>query len=305
MADDSVRAEPSKGSHASKRKVKRHGNPEAMMSLGEHLAEFRKRLVLSLAAISVMTVFGWYLSDPIFAILQGPFLSASKSHNGPMSITFNGVASAFNMRLQIGIFVGVVASSPWWVYQLWAFINPGLKRKERWTAVAFIAASIPLFLTGAWLAWAFLPQAVAILADFAPANTATLLSADVYFTFIIHMTVAFGLAFLLPVVMVALTMMDVVSWKTWLHGWRMAIVAAFVFAAVATPTGDIGTLCALGLPICGIYGLAVFACWLCGRIQVLKLKLLLVWWKVRDFFSKRKAAIRRHRMRTSDMTTVE
>lgn len=101
---------------------------------------------------------------------------------------------------------------------------------------------MPLFLTGAGLAWYLLPQAVAILTGFAPANTATLLSADVYFDFILRMTVAFGLSFLLPVVMAALTMMNAVETRTWLKQWRLATVIAFIFAAVATPTGDPGTL---------------------------------------------------------------
>ena len=249
-------------------------NPEGMVSLAEHAMEFRKRLILSILGIAMMTIAGWMLSDRVFGILQEPFLVAAKQYDGMMSITFNGVASAFNIRLEIGIFLGIVFSCPWWSYQLWAFINPGLKRKERWTAVAFIAVSVPLFATGAALAWTFLPQAIVILAGFAPANTATLLSADVYFTFILRMTLAFGLAFLLPVVMVALTLADIVEWRTWLRQWRIAIVIAFIFAAVATPTGDLGTLCGLALPICAIYFLAILVCWGCERAQLWKLRFL-------------------------------
>lgn len=266
--------EPTADKRTAKRKRRsKRDNPEGVMSLGEHLAEFRKRLIRAIIGIALMTIVGWTLSDQIFAILQAPFLNAAKQYHGMMSITFNGVASAFNVRLEIGTFMGVVLSCPWWSYQLWAFINPGLKRRERWTAIAFIAASVPLFLLGAGLAWVFLPQAIAILTGFAPEQTATLLSADVYFSFILRMTLAFGIAFLLPVVMVALTLMGIVEWRTWLKQWRIAVVIAFVFAAVATPTGDLGTLCGLGLPICAVYFLAIVVCWACERAQLWKLRL--------------------------------
>lgn len=250
------------------RRARRPRNAEAVMPLADHLVEFRKRFIRSAAGIALMTVAGWMVSDQVFRILQQPFLTAAAQQQGLMSITFNGVVSAFNVKLEIAFFLGMVASCPWWSYQLWAFINPGLKRKERWMAVAFIGASVPLFLTGAGLAWVFLPQAVAILTGFAPADTATLLSADVYFDFILRMTLAFGLSFLLPVVMVALTMMGAVETRTWLRQWRVAVLVAFVFAAVATPTGDPGTLCALALPIIGIYFAAIGVCALYERIQL-------------------------------------
>lgn len=272
------------------RKSRRPRNPQAVMPLADHLIEFRTRFIRAAAGIAVMTVAGWMVSDQVFRILQQPFLTAAAQQQGLMSITFNGVVSAFNVKLEIAFFLGMVASCPWWSYQLWAFINPGLKRRERWTAVAFIGASVPLFLTGAGLAWYFLPQAVAILTGFAPADTATLLSADVYFDFILRMTLAFGLSFLLPVVMVALTMMGAVETKTWLKQWRVAVLVAFVFAAVATPTGDPGTLCALALPICAIYFAAIGVCWLYERIQLWRImreageepKLFAAWRKVRE-----------------------
>ena len=216
-----------------KSKTRKPRNPDAVMPLADHLVEFRKRFVRAIAGIIIMSIVGWMFSDQVFRILQQPFLTAAGQQQGLMSITFNGVVSAFNVKLEIAFFLGLTASCPWWSYQVWAFINPGLKRKERWTAVTFIGASVPLFLTGAGLAWYLLPQAVAILTGFAPANTATLLSADVYFDFILRMTVAFGLSFLLPVVMAALTMMNAVETRTWLKQWRLATVIAFIFAAVA------------------------------------------------------------------------
>ena len=255
-----------------KSKTRKPRNPDAVMPLADHLVEFRKRFVRAIAGIIIMSIVGWMFSDQVFRILQQPFLTAAGQQQGLMSITFNGVVSAFNVKLEIAFFLGLTASCPWWSYQVWAFINPGLKRKERWTAVTFIGASVPLFLTGAGLAWYLLPQAVAILTGFAPANTATLLSADVYFDFILRMTVAFGLSFLLPVVMAALTMMNAVETRTWLKQWRLATVIAFIFAAVATPTGDPGTLCALALPIIAIYFAAIAVCAVYEHIQLWKVR---------------------------------
>lgn len=250
---------------------KTNGRKDYVMPLAEHLAEFQKRFVLALAGIVIASVVGWMFSDAVFQTLQHPFAVAAGQQDGLMSITFTGVVSAFNVRLQLAIFLGFLMSCPWWSYQLWAFINPGLKRKERWSAIVFIAVSVPLFLTGAAIAWTFLPQAIVILTGFAPAGTATLISADVYFSFIMHMTVAFGLAFLLPVVMFALTMLGLVTSKGWLAHWRIAVVIAFVFAAVATPTGDIGTMSALALPICLLYFVTIAACWGYERVQVLRI----------------------------------
>ena len=151
-----------------KSKTRKPRNPDAVMPLADHLVEFRKRFVRAIAGIIIMSMMGWMFSDQVFRILQQPFLTAAGQQQGLMSITFNGVVSAFNVKLEIAFFLGLTASCPWWSYQVWAFINPGLKRKERRTAVAFIGASVPLFLTGAGLAWYLLPQAVAILTGFAP-----------------------------------------------------------------------------------------------------------------------------------------
>lgn len=241
------------------------------MTIAAHINEFRKRLVSAAAGIALATIVGWIFSEQIFQLLQQPFLESAKAQKNLMSITFSGVASAFDVRLQIGIFIGVIVSCPWWTYQIWAFINPGLSRKERRHTLLFIGSSVPLFLLGAWLSWTLLPQAIAILTGLAPAHTSVLLDADTYFTFILRMTVAFGLAFLLPVVMVALTVLGAVSSSTWISQWRIAVLSAFIFAAVATPTGDAGTLCALALPICIVYFGAVGVCATYEKHQILQI----------------------------------
>jgi sec-independent protein translocase protein TatC len=227
------------------------------MTLAGHLRELRKRVILAAAGIVVAAIAGWIFYPHLFALLQRPLLDVDQETADLVSITFTGVASAFSLRIEASLFIGVLLASPWWCYQLWAFINPGLTRKERRATIGFLACAVPLFFGGAYTAWTVIPAAVRILTSFAPEATQTLLGADVYFGFVFRMSLAFGLAFLLPIVMVAMTVMGAVAARTWLKGWRVAVVLVAVFAAIATPTGDIVTMASLAIPILALYFLAV------------------------------------------------
>jgi sec-independent protein translocase protein TatC len=227
------------------------------MPLREHLLELRTRVGRAAIGLVLGAVAGWALYEPIFQILQEPVVRLQEDRGLFVGLNFAGVLSAFDMQVKVSLFVGVLASSPWWVYQLWAFITPGLTRKERLVTVGFLAAAVPLFLTGAYLAWVLLPQAVGVLIGFTPTNSANLISASEYLTFVMRMVLAFGVGFLLPVVMVALTMVGLVEGRTWLHGWRVAVMLSFLFGAVATPTGDAISMLVLAIPITVLYFIAV------------------------------------------------
>lgn len=157
--------------------------------------------------------------------------------------------------------MGVILSLPWWLYQIWAFITPGLSRKERRYAIAFIAAGIPLFLSGVALAWFVLPNAVDFLLRFIPEDTSGLISAMDYITLVMQLILVFGFVFLLPLILTALNMAGVLRGRTMLDQWRWAVVVATVTAAMATPTADMFTMFFVALPIIGLYyaaaGLAV------------------------------------------------
>ena len=227
------------------------------MPLRAHLAELRKRVVLAAGGLVVGGVVGWIVYPKVFEILQAPVVALHSARGQLIALNFNGVVSGFDMQIKVSLFVGVLVSSPWWLYQLWAFITPGLTRRERIVTVGFLAAAVPLFLVGAVLAWWLLPKAVALLTGFTPADSTNLISAPEYLTFVMRMVLAFGAGFLLPVVMVALTMAGVVAGRTWLAGWRVAVLLAFVFGAVATPTGDAISMLVLAIPISGLYFAAV------------------------------------------------
>jgi sec-independent protein translocase protein TatC len=227
------------------------------MPLREHLLELRKRVGRAAIGLLVGAVLGWVLYEEIFEILQGPVVRIQEDRGLLIGLNFAGVLAAFDMQVKVSLFVGVLASSPWWVYQLWAFITPGLTRRERLVTVGFLAAAVPLFLTGAYLAWALLPQAVGVLTGFTPSDAFNLISASEYLTFVMRMVLAFGAGFLLPVIMVALTMVGLVEGRTWLHGWRVAVMLSFLFGAVATPTGDAISMLVLAVPITALYFIAV------------------------------------------------
>ncbi|NMR21518.1 twin-arginine translocase subunit TatC [Cellulomonas fimi] len=227
------------------------------MPLREHLLELRKRVGLAVVGLLLGAVVGWVLYPPIFEILQAPVVDLNEARGDLIALNFSGVLSAFDMRLKVAFFVGVIVSSPWWVYQLWAFVTPGLTHRERLTTVGFVTAAVPLFLAGAFLAWTLLPKAVALLTGFTPEGSANLITAQEYLTFVMRMVLASGVGFLLPVVMVGLTMVGAVEGRTWLRGWRVAVLLAFVFGAVATPTGDAVSMLVLAVPIVGLYFAAV------------------------------------------------
>lgn len=228
------------------------------MALAEHLRELRRRLIFAVAGILVGAIVGWIFYTPVFATLQRPILLLQEQRPELVSLNFQGVGSPFDLRLRISLFVGVLLTSPWWIYQVFAFITPGLNRKEKQYTFGFLGAAVPLFLTGALLAWSVLPRALQVLiADFTPEGTSNLLNVDTYVRFVIQIVLAFGIAFLLPLVMVALNFMGVVSGATWLRGWRWAIVAIFTFCAFATPNPEPTAMIFMALPIIGLYFLAV------------------------------------------------
>ena len=235
----------------------RAANPEGRMTLRDHLRELRNRLFVVVAGLLLGAIGGWFLYRPVFEALIRPLRAAATRHDGLVAINFAGIGASLDMQVQVSLFLGVLISSPWWIYHLWAFVTPGLARRERLYAVGFLAAAVPLFLAGAAVAWWALPHAVIVLTGFTPDGANNIIDAQAYMTFIMRLLLAFGVAFLLPVLIVALDFTNLVHARTWIRGWRWAIVAAFTFAAIATPTPDAFTMIFVALPIVVLYFVAV------------------------------------------------
>lgn len=221
----------------------------AQMSLMEHLQELKRRFFLAAIGIVLGAIGGWFLFDLVFAAVQQPLLDAAARTGQPININFGAATSALDMRLKMSFAIGIILTSPWWIFQLWGFITPGLNAKERRYSYGFVGATIPLFLAGSYLAWWVLPRAVEILTDFVPDSATSLQDGQVYLSFVMRLVLAFGLAFTLPVVLVGMNFLGFLSGKSMVAGWRWAVLTGFVFSAAMTPTPDVLTMLLVALPI--------------------------------------------------------
>jgi sec-independent protein translocase protein TatC len=236
---------------ARRRPMRRRVPDEGRMPLADHLRELRNRLFKAGLGILAGAVVGWVFYDQIFDVLRQPFddYVASVSDDQTVVLTLSGITSAFSLKLNVAMFTGLVLSTPIWTYQLWAFISPGLHQRERRWTLAFVAAATPLFLAGVGLAYLILPTAVEILLDLTPNDVANLPTVSEYLSFVLRLALAFGIAFLLPVLVVGLNFAGVLTahrLRTW---WRGSVVGVFVFAAVATPTPDPWNMTLLAIPM--------------------------------------------------------
>ncbi|WGW13621.1 twin-arginine translocase subunit TatC [Saxibacter everestensis] len=230
------------------------------MPLKGHLIELRNRLIIAAVAIVLGGVAGWFLYDVVFEILQRPVLEVGGREGRNAEVNFAGVASAFDMKIKMSLFIGIIITSPVWLYQVWAFVTPGLTKKERRFSLSFLAAAVPLFLGGASLAFFALPNAVKALTEFTPSGASNIIPAQDYLTFVMVIILVFGLAFVLPVIMVGLNLMGILTAKRILKSWRIIVLIVFTFAAVATPSPDALSMFFLVLPMLLLFMLAWGVC---------------------------------------------
>jgi sec-independent protein translocase protein TatC len=235
------------------------------MPLGEHLRELRGRVFKAGAAILLGAVGGWFLYAPFFAALQQPIKRVAAERGEIVTLAITDVSGAFNLQLKLAMYIGLVIASPVWLFQLWAFVVPGLSKREKRHAVGFVAAAVPLFLSGLFLAWLILPNAVYFLTAFTPEGTANVIPADTYISFVTRLMLVFGIAFVIPLFLVALSLLGLVSAVTLARGWRVAVFTIFLFAAIASPTPDAGSMLAMAFPMVGLYMAAVGVAWFIDR----------------------------------------
>jgi sec-independent protein translocase protein TatC len=230
----------------------RENEQAAAMPLTEHLRELRSRLFKSGIAIAIGMVVGWIYYSPIFEWISMPFtdvIEEARAKGQDVTLALTGVADPFVLQIQVSAVAGLVFSSPIWLYQLWRFVTPGLHRNERRWALGFVAIATPLFAAGITLAYNVLPLGLEILLGFTPENVENIVSVDKYLSFFLRTILVFGIGFLAPLLIVLLNFAGVLSGKRLVSWWRWIIFTVFIFAAVATPTGDPINLALLAGPI--------------------------------------------------------
>jgi sec-independent protein translocase protein TatC len=240
------------------RRAAKTPNPDGRMPLMEHIRELRNRILKALAGILAGAVVGWIFYDPIWRVLQHPYCKIPQSNrlNGQCALTTTGILDPFVLRIKICMIIGLVLASPIWLYQIWAFIAPGLyQRERRWTYV-FMGGAIPLFAAGAFLAYETLDKGLGILLGFTPAHVVPLVTITSYLSYAVAMLLIFGVTFELPLFVVVLNLAGVLTHAR-IRKWRRTLIfGIFVFAAVATPSQDPFTMLALALPTVALFEVA-------------------------------------------------
>lgn len=231
--------------------------PDGQMPLADHLRELRTRLAISLAAVAVGFVVGWLNYNRLFDLLLQPYdtvireLAQQQGVNSHAVI--NGVAAPFMLQAKVALVAGIALSCPVWLYELWAFIMPGLHRHERKWTLTFVAIAGPLFLAGIVLGYVVLPKGLQVLIGFTPHNVTGLVDVGGYLSFVLRILLVFGIAFEIPLFVVLLNLAGVVR-ASHLSRWRSWIVfGTFVFAAVATPSTDPITMLLLAVPMTALF----------------------------------------------------
>lgn len=233
---------------AAQKKQRTPKNPEGRMSLGEHLAELRNRLVISAITVVVFAIAGWWLFYPVFDLLYNPFVELKKlGYN--VEINIGGVAGSFETHLRLAAYIGVALAIPMMVYQAWAFITPGLHKKEKQYGLSFLLTSLPLFAVGVVFGYFAILRAVPILMTFGPNKEVyQLVEFQSFIELVTKTCMVFGIAFIFPVFLVGLNMVGILPARTMLKGWRWAILLSFVFTAIMVPTPEPLTLFLVTLP---------------------------------------------------------
>jgi sec-independent protein translocase protein TatC len=233
------------------------GNPDGSMPLMEHIRELRRRVFKAILFAAIGTAIGWVLYPHIWHFIEQPYCrlpeaktaTAALGHKAEgCQLYVTGLLDAFFLRIKVSIITGVILSSPLWLYQLWAFIAPGLYARERRWAYFFAGSAVPLFAIGGTLAYFVMTKGLRFLLGEVPHGVVPIITIDTYLGYALAMLAIFGIAFELPLVFVLLNVAHVLTHERFAKWRRMIIFGVFLFAAVATPSPDPISMLLLAVP---------------------------------------------------------
>ncbi len=230
------------------------------MTLAQHLVELRRRLVIAAAALVVGMIVAFFVTDPIIAFLLGPIAEVADQLGDDFTrLVYTGVTSSFDMRMRIAFAIGLLFSAPVWLWQIWAYVMPGLTRREVRYTIGFMASAVPLFFAGCYVGVLIMPHILLLMSSFVPDQqfASQFYEAAAYYDFAFKTVTVIGIAFVSPVFLVALNLAGIVSGMEILKGWRVAIIVATAFAAVSTPAADIASMLLLAGVLVVLYFCAV------------------------------------------------
>ena len=247
-------------------------DPEGRMPLMDHIRELRNRLVKVCLALIVGTGIGLITPvwNRVWHFVERPFCAAVvHGHRGCTGLghqlVLAGVLDPFMLRVEVAFFFGLILTSPIWLYQLWAFVAPGLYRRERRWAYVFVGTAVPLFLLGSFIAYFAMSRGLGYLLGLTPHGVLNLPPVSTYLGYFTAMMLGFGLAFELPLVLLMLNVAGVLSHQFFRKWRRVMIFAVFVFAGIASPSPDPLTMLLLAVPCLVLVEVAEFLIWVNDR----------------------------------------
>lgn len=234
------------------------------MSVIDHMRELRRRLIIVVILVVLGAIVGWELYPHTIDFLKRPYCDVPAryryqvpGHPNDCVLVYSQVLGGFGARLKISVISGVIFTSPFWLYQIWGFITPGLRKNERRYTVIFILSSTLLFLCGVALSFLLLYKALNTLLRLSGTGTVALLTVNDYISFVTLMLIVFGCAFELPLIIVMANFAGVLPAQLLKRTQRIGIFLVFAFAAVATPSTDPFTMLGMAIPMVILYEAAV------------------------------------------------
>jgi len=245
----------------------RQGNPEGRMPLMDHIRELRNRVVKMLLALGAGMVVGFIFFNPVWHVIERPLCHAvirgqtGCNTLGVNQLALDGPLDPFYLRVKVAVIVGVIVSSPVWLHQIWAFIAPGLYAREKRWGFIFIGTAVPLFLAGVTLAYLSLGRSMHYLLGLTPGGVANIIQVDQYMSFVMAMVLAFGIAFLVPLLIIMLNMAGILTHERFRKWRRVMIFAVFLIAGMANPSPDPITMLILGGACAALVEVAELIVW--------------------------------------------
>lgn len=226
------------------------------MTLYEHIAELRTRLLICVAAIVVTAIAGWFLYEPVLRFMSSAYKDYCHTHPKHLltcNLVTNTPVQGFLTRLQLSFYIAIVLAAPVWLWELWGFITPGLKKREKQYAVPFVLSAVTLFAMGVGVAVLVWPKALNWLIGVSGSGVTQVFTLNSYISLYTLICIVFGVVFLYPIVVVFLMISGVVPSAKWRKWRRPAIVVIFAVAAIVTPSNDPFTFAGMAVPMVIFY----------------------------------------------------